>query len=343
MTQDPSLPVDNEGSAAYDSPGTSSPALVDGTELVGELQGSGYIEPPLLICRPDGQMVRLPPLLYLLVKILHGQSPPDAVDGDATLSQVADGLSRVSGHEFAAEHVAFLLDRKLAPLGVTTYSDGSPPFLAKPRLPILSLRFRVALVPESITWLIGGMFAWLCHPALMLLAIPATVGTEIWLFATQSMGAALQQALLTPASILLIMLMSLASATFHEFGHAAACRYGGARPGRMGCGIYLVWPAVYTDVTDAYRLGRRGRLRTDLGGVYFNGLFVMGVTALYLWSGFQPLLVAVLATNIEIFRQLIPTLRFDGYYIAADLVGIPNLFKYIGADPQTHPATPAGG
>ena len=38
----------------------------------------------------------------------------------------------------------------------------------------------------------------------------------------------------------------------------------------MGTGLYLVWPAFYTDVTDSYRLGRAGRLRTDLGGLYFN-------------------------------------------------------------------------
>jgi hypothetical protein len=40
----------------------------------------------------------------------------------------------------------------------------------------------------------------------------------------------------------------------------------------MGVGIYLVWPAFYTDVTDAYRLPRRSRLRVDLGGLYFNAV-----------------------------------------------------------------------
>jgi putative peptide zinc metalloprotease protein len=98
----------------------------------------------------------------------------------------------------------------------------------------------------------------------------------------------------------------------------------------MGCGIYLVWPAFYTDVTNSYRLGRAGRLRTDLGGVYFNGLFVVGLAALYAHTGSPVLLVSVLATNLEIVQQLLPTLRFDGYYIVADLVGIPDLFKYIG-------------
>ena len=44
----------------------------------------------------------------------------------------------------------------------------------------------------------------------------------------------------------------------------------GARPGRIGIGIYLVWPVFYTDVTDSWHLSETGRLRSDLGGVYFN-------------------------------------------------------------------------
>ena len=73
--------------------------------------------------------------------------------------------------------------------------------------------------------------------------------------------------------LVLTFVLTAASAGFHEFGHAAACRYGGAKPGVIGGGIYLVWPVFFTDVTDSYRLDRRGRLRTDLGGLYFNMLF----------------------------------------------------------------------
>ena len=45
----------------------------------------------------------------------------------------------------------------------------------------------------------------------------------------------------------------------------------------MGVGIYIVWPAFYTDITDAYRLGKGGRLRADLGGMYFNAIFALAV------------------------------------------------------------------
>src|SRR5256885_3554954 len=80
--------------------------------------------------------------------------------------------------------------------------------------------------------------------------------------------------------------LAIHSAALHECAPATACSYGGAHPGVMGVGIYLVWPAFYTDVTDAYRLGKGGRLRTDLGGVYFNALFMLGALGIYLLTHF---------------------------------------------------------
>src|SRR5205085_2142195 len=137
-------------------------------------------------------------------------------------------------------------------------------------------------------------------------------------------------ALYHPSIFLPLFLAVILSAAFHEIGHAAACRYGGGHPGKMGCGIYLAWPAFYTDVTDAYRLGRRARLRTDLGGVYFNAVFVVATAAAYFVTGFEPLLLLIVIQHFEIAHQLLPVVRLDGYYIVADLTGVPDLFARIG-------------
>lgn len=296
------------------------PTLAEGTEMVGEFESSGYLDPPQLVRRSDGHLIRLTPLLYLVVNLL---------DRYHDLSLVARDVSAAVGRQFAADHIKFLIDQKLAPIGITTYSDGSPAEFDKDD-PLLSFRYRVAVFPARITWLLAGMFSWLYRPPVLAIGVATAFVAEVWLFGTQHLGAALSQVLLTPASILMIVVLTVASGAFHESGHAAACRYGGVRPGVMGCGIYLVWPAFYTDITDSYRLGRRGRLRADLGGIYFNALFVVGLTALYLATGFKPLLVAILSTNIEVIEQLFPVVRFDGYYILSDIVGIPDLFKYIG-------------
>jgi len=97
----------------------------------------------------------------------------------------------------------------------------------------------------------------------------------------------------------------------------------------MGAGIYIVWPAFYTDVTDAYRLGKAGRLRTDLGGVYFNVIFILLTAAAYAVTGFEPLLLVIPLQHIEIIHQFLPFLRLDGYYIVSDLTGVPDMFARI--------------
>jgi putative peptide zinc metalloprotease protein len=306
------------------------PVLADGAELIGKFKHSGYREPSQLICLPNRQLVRLPTLLYLVVKTLDEHRHRDRTENPRTaLERVAEDVSQAAGVGITGEQVVYLVDRKLAPLGITSYSDGTPPPVVKAN-PFLGLRFKFAVLPERATWFLGGLFTWLFRPTVMVLMVAAILASEVWLFTTRSLGDALQQLIMAPVTILLVMGLGVLSCAFHEVGHATACRYGGVRPGAMGCGIYLVWPAFYTDVTESYRLGVGGRVRTDLAGVYFNGVFVVALALLYLQTGFQPLLVAIVYVNFEIVQQLLPSLRFDGYYIISDLVGVPDLFKYIG-------------
>ncbi|MES9542008.1 hypothetical protein [Actinomadura sp. NPDC000600] len=318
------------GSATGSAGSLVLPALADGAELIGEFKNSGYRDTPQLVRLPNGQLVRLPPLLYLVAEALHRHRDlAGATDAEAALGRVAETVSDAAGARLTGEQVVYLTDHKLAPLGVTTYSDGTEPPVVRAD-PFLALRFKIAVFPESVTWFVGGLFAWLFRPVVMALMLCAFVAGEVWVLTSRSIADALSFAILNPVSILLVMALGIASCAFHEVGHASACRYGGVRPGAMGCGIYLVWPAFYTDITESYRLGRAGRLRADLAGVYFNGIFVVGLALVYLQTGFAPLLVAIVYVNLEMVQQLLPTLRFDGYYIMSDLIGIPDLFRYIG-------------
>jgi putative peptide zinc metalloprotease protein len=119
------------------------------------------------------------------------------------------------------------------------------------------------------------------------------------------------------------------SALFHECGHAAGCRYGGARAGVIGVGLYLVWPAFFTNVTDSYRLSRAGRLRTDLGGLYFNLIFILALAGIYSATSAGILLVVIAVTHLEMLEQLLPFVRFDGYFVLSDLTGVPDLFARV--------------
>jgi putative peptide zinc metalloprotease protein len=148
-------------------------------------------------------------------------------------------------------------------------------------------------------------------------------------FFEKGLASAAHDAFERPGLLILVFVVTVLSAGFHEFGHAAAARYGGATPGVMGFGVYLVWPAFYTDVTDSYRLGRAGRIRTDLGGLYFNALVAIAITGLWLWLGYDALLLVVATQILQMLRQLAPLVRFDGYHVLADLTGVPDLYSRI--------------
>src|SRR5205085_967609 len=137
-------------------------------------------------------------------------------------------------------------------------------------------------------------------------------------------SAGLRDVIYSPRLMLIILLIVIVSAAFHELGHAAALHYAGGRIKGMGAGIYIVYPAFYTDVSDNYRLPRWKRVRTDLGGFYFNLIFALGIMGLYVFSGQEFLLLMVLILDFEIIQQLLPFYRLDGYWTLADLTGIPD-------------------
>jgi putative peptide zinc metalloprotease protein len=294
--------------------------LADGVELIGEYEGSGFKEPPSLARRSDGQVIQLPPLLYAVAA---------KADGQHTFESIADDVSREIGRGLDADQVQFLVDEKLRPIGILAAADGSSPKLEKPD-PFLALRFRAAVISERMSDRLGLLFKPLFLPLVVLVVLGTFVAIDVWLFFVHGVAQALRESIYHPGLFLPLFAAVVLSAAFHEIGHAAACRYGGGHPGKMGCGIYMAWPAFYTDVTDAYRLGRRARLRTDLGGVYFNVVFVVATIAAYLATGFEPLLLLVVIQHFEIAHQLLPVVRLDGYYIVADLTGVPDLFARIG-------------
>jgi putative peptide zinc metalloprotease protein len=298
-------------------PPVPSPAA--GVELFGETPGSGYREPPSLARRSDGQTIQLTPLLYEVLR---------AIDGTRDYHQVAAVVSERIGRTASAADVLFLAEAKLRPLGLLRGHDGSEPELQKAN-PLLALSCKFVISNPDLTRRITRPFAALFRPSIVLFVFAAFLYATWWAFFEQGIAPSIHQAFYEPHLLLLVFALTLVSAGFHEFGHAAACRYGGATPGAMGFGLYLIWPAFYTDVTDSYRLGRGGRLRVDLGGLYFNMVFAVATFAVWSWLRADALLLLIVAQVLQMSRQLAPLVRFDGYHILADLTGVPDLFAHI--------------
>src|SRR5688572_26976272 len=291
------------------------PRRADGIQLMGEYAGSGFKEPPGIVRRSDGQVIQLTRLLFLVA---------EAADGSRRMDEIAEEVSRSYEKQVSAENVRTLVE-KLRPMGVLADAAGRTPDLERPDQ-LLALRFRKGFVSERAVAVLARVFRPLFLPPVVVAVLAGSAAVDVWVFGTHGFGEGLRDALYQPGYILLVLAFVVVSAAFHEIGHAAACAYGGAKPGRIGAGLYLCWPAFFTDVTDSYRLDRRGRLRTDLGGVYFNLVFVLATAGLYAITGFEPLLLVIIFQHFEIAHQLLPVVRLDGYYIVSDLVGVPDLF-----------------
>ena len=295
------------------------PTRVDGVQLIGEMVGSGYRTPPALVRRSDGQVLQLTPLLYLVLA---------AADGRRGCAEIAEQVGASMRRAVSADDVRTLVDGHLRPLGLVRLADGSDPELRRSD-PLLGLKLKVAVTDPRTTHRLTDPFRFLFRPVMAAVVVMAFAAVVVWVFFERGLGASAYEAFERPHLLLLVFVMTVLSGGFHEFGHAAAARYSGAEPGVMGAGLYLVWPAFYTDVTDSYRLGKAGRVRTDLGGLYFNAIVAVLTFGWWWVSGWEALLLLVATQVLQMVQQLLPLLRFDGYHLLADLAGVPDLYQRI--------------
>lgn len=292
-----------------------------GVELLGLVSGSGLNHSTYLVRRADGQVVQLTELLHHIV----------AEAAKPLLSEdLAKRVSESFGRELDADGLTLLAEGKLEPLGLLerpgTALAAPPPSSA----PLLALSGKTTMLSRRLVNRVARILSPLYAPPVVVLACLALVALDVRLFLSTDVMGALSSVLLTPAMLLSLFALVVVGALVHEMGHAAACRYGGATPGVIGVGLYLIFPAFFTDVTDAYRLNRLGRIRTDLGGLYFNVWWVLCAGAAYLMTGSPLLLLLVILTQLQMAQQLPPTIRLDGYFVLADLAGVPDLFARVG-------------
>lgn len=119
--------------------------------------------------------------------------------------------------------------------------------------------------------------------------------------------------------------------TVHELAHAWTAKHYGLRVPTMGVAFMVMWPLLYTDTSEGWKLAsRRSRLAIDGAGVAAE-LCLAGL-ALFAWS-FLPegplksaaYVLAAVTWVSTLLVNLNPFMRFDGYYLLMDAVDMPNL------------------
>ena len=297
------------------------PKPAPNVQFAGQVKDGAYKGRQYLVQR-EGQFVQLTELLFLT--LAH-------VDGKRTIEQIAAGVSAKAFRKVTPDNVSELL-KKLVPLGLLADAQGNiaaTPRETAARSP-MQLQLKMAVLPAGLVNAITGLFAWLYLPPVLIAVLAASLLAHAWLYVAHGVGRSVHDVMYSPGLVLLLIGAFVLSAAFHETGHAAGLRYGGGKVRAMGVGLYLIYPVFYTDISDAYRLGRGARLRTSLGGFYFNLIFSLGVLALYAATRAEFLLLVMALIDLEIVYQMLPFVRMDGYWILADLTGIPDFFSQMG-------------
>jgi putative peptide zinc metalloprotease protein len=135
-----------------------------------------------------------------------------------------------------------------------------------------------------------------------------------------------------PMEWLWVMAVFVVTKAIHETGHGVICkRFGGQVP-EFGFMLLVLFPSPYVDASAAWGFASKWqRMAVGAGGMLFE-LFVAAISA-WVWMGapegsvtsqvaYSALLTASFSTVVF---NANPLMRFDGYYILADLLETPNL------------------
>ncbi len=130
----------------------------------------------------------------------------------------------------SADDVAYLLEHKLSPLGVTEDLCGSGAS-ARPSPRPRSFALRKGVVPEGAVRRLAGALRPLFLPPVVLAAVVGLVAVDTWLLVAHSLATGVEDVAQRPALLLLVVALTVLAGGFHELGHATASRYGGLSPG----------------------------------------------------------------------------------------------------------------
>ncbi len=117
----------------------------------------------------------------------------------------------------------------------------------------------------------------------------------------------------------------------HELAHGLACRHYDGECHEIGLAFLVFSPCLYCDVSDSWVLRSKwSRIAIAAAGMYIE--VAVSALAIFAWWFTRPGLVNHLCLNVFFVSAITtvifnanPLLRFDGYYMLADWLEIPNL------------------
>ncbi|TDJ66903.1 MAG: PqqD family peptide modification chaperone, partial [Proteobacteria bacterium] len=176
------------------------------------------------------------------------------------------------------------------------------------------------LVRPLFSW--TGLFVWL-----LVVGAGAVLVVSHWTDLTHNVS----DRVLNTHNLLLMWLIFPFIKALHELGHAFATKIWGGEVHEMGISLLVLTPVPYVDASASSAFAdKRKRIFVSAAGMMVE-LFIAAL-ALIVWLNIENGTVSAVMFNIMIiggvstlFFNGNPLLRFDGYYMLADTIEIPNL------------------
>jgi putative peptide zinc metalloprotease protein len=202
------------------------------------------------------------------------------------------------------------------------------------KLPMSLLAIRLpGFNAGALISLADTLFGWIFAPSMVLIAI-------IWLTITFVFGIQLLDEIVWSlpslanvsfADVVLLLVCVSAVKIIHELGHAVCCRRMGANCNEIGVMFLVFSPCLYCNVTDSWMLPSRWRrIAVAAAGIYIE--LLIASISLVLWYYAETEFLKSLFFNLMIVCSVStllvngnPLMRYDGYFILSDLIGVPNL------------------
>jgi putative peptide zinc metalloprotease protein len=167
-----------------------------------------------------------------------------------------------------------------------------------------------------------GLLVWLA-----VVATGGFLGAAHWTDLTED----ITDRVLDPANLVLLWFVYPVVKALHELGHAYVTRKWGGEVHEIGIMLLVLSPVPYVDASSAWGFSDKYR-RMAVGAAGIAVELFLGAVALFVWLAVEPGAVRAVAYNVMLISGVStllfngnPLLRFDGYYVLADAIEMPNL------------------
>ena len=265
-------------------------------------------------------------------------------DGDHTVSEIYEQAEEILGEEAPSQQelIGVLAQLHSADALETQVEPDTDVFLERmakmKRMKLIGqlanpLFLKIPLLdPERVTvWAMRFLKPLFSRWGFGLWAAVSCIGFYLTMLHWEELSADVLDRVLAEENLVLMWFVFPVVKALHEMGHALMTKAFGGESHEMGVMLLLLMPLPYLDASSASRFRlRRERVLVGLAGMMVEML--LGTIALIAWVNLEPGLPRSIAYNVfftagvsTIIFNLNPLLRYDGYYILADLLEIPNL------------------